>query len=305
MNSFHANKLLAIAVAVSLLAMAAPAVLPVRATTPFPYNLNGVWQFNDVGYIHAMLINQFNPSTGAFSGEGFYTGGTYTWTITGTEDTSGNIAYTLTVVTGAPGCTIVATGSVTSPTTMSGTGTQSCYGPVTWSATRANQVMNIAFKVNNDEDSGFVGYWAIDNINRLVQVWQDPTTPTNFYVFANYAGSFTTFAGACSPMTGATETATASGTFQGGYFGMFSDSVDTIPSNGVANGNLGTFDFGGTQGDILLCSYGAGQTGPTSAFDWFGYYFPSGTSFNEFIWGWTYTTRDRPGSTPTQSHLAT
>ena len=35
-------------------------------------------------------------------------------------------------------------------------------------------VLDITHKVTNDEDSGNVGYWALDNYNKHVQVWQAP-----------------------------------------------------------------------------------------------------------------------------------
>ncbi|HMK15681.1 MAG TPA: hypothetical protein VK450_02045, partial [Methanomicrobiales archaeon] len=81
------------------------------------------------------------------------------------------------------------------------------------------QVLDIIFKVTNDEDGGFVGYWALDDYNKHVQVWQVPDG--SFYAVVRYEGKWTTFANALSPMVGATEGSDAKGTFQGGYIATF------------------------------------------------------------------------------------
>src|SRR3989344_8667242 len=74
-------------------------------------------------------------------------------------------------------------------------------------------VLNIKHKVTNDEDSGNVGYWALDNYNKQVQVWQ--VSDGTFYAVARYAGDWQTFAGAKSPGAGTVQGNDASGTFQG------------------------------------------------------------------------------------------
>ena len=70
------------------------AIIPANAcnttSTRPKYDLTGTWAFNDissgVSYPHTMMINSFNPVTGAFSGIGYYVADpTLTWTITGTE----------------------------------------------------------------------------------------------------------------------------------------------------------------------------------------------------------------------------
>src|SRR5579864_3407263 len=47
-------------------------------------------------------------------------------------------------------------------------------------------MLNINFKVTNDEDSGFAGYWALDNYHKHVQVWQIPDG--SFYAVVRYEG---------------------------------------------------------------------------------------------------------------------
>jgi hypothetical protein len=147
-------------------------------------------------------------------------------------------------------------------------------------------VLDINLKVTNDEDSGFVGYWALDSYNKKVQVWQVPDG--SFYAVVRYEGKWTTFAGALSPEVGALEVSDATGTFQGGYIATFTGAVNPAPAF-KTRGSIGSFDFGGTEADILLGSYGAGQTGAVPNFDWVSTYFTGvGSSFTQPEWGWTY-----------------
>ncbi len=149
----------------------------------------------------------------------------------------------------------------------------------------AKLVLNITYQVANDEDSGFVGYWALDNYNKHVQVWQDPGDPTLFYAVARYAGTWTTFKGALSPGAGVVQASGGSGTFEGGWVGTF-HATGVTP----ASGNIGGFDFGGTKADILLGTYGNGQTGDTGfVYDWIGANFQGyANDLNQTQWGWTY-----------------
>jgi len=149
-------------------------------------------------------------------------------------------------------------------------------------------VLKINYKVTNDEDSGFVGFWALDNYNKQVQVWQDPTNPNLFYVVARYEGNWNTFAGALSPAAGLTESTDASGTFQGGWAGTFTATGMVSSPSYPTFGNIGTFNFGGTKSDVLLGTYGAGQTGPTTIFDWVNTFFTGASSPSLTQWGWTY-----------------
>jgi len=147
----------------------------------------------------------------------------------------------------------------------------------------STQVLGITFKVINDEDSGVFGYWALDTINRIVNVWQQPDG--SFFVIATYSGKFTTFAGAVSPNDlGTFESTDASGTFQGGYVATFS-----APPATSAFGSIGPQDFGGSRADILLGTY-ASQKGPPTPFSYLDMFFP-GWATNSFIespWGWVY-----------------
>ena len=80
-------------------------------------------------------------------------------------------------------------------------------------------VLNINHKVVNDEDSGNVGYWALDNYNRQIKVWELPDG--SFYVRTKYEGKWQTFEGAKSPGAGVVQSKDASGEFKGGYTATF------------------------------------------------------------------------------------
>jgi hypothetical protein len=147
-------------------------------------------------------------------------------------------------------------------------------------------VLNIVYKVTNDEDSGNVGYWALDNYNKHVQVWLTPDG--TFYAIARYEGKWQTFAGALSPGYGVAQSKDASGAFEGGYIATFAATGFTS-----AFGNSRTFDYGGTKADVLLGTYGAGQTGPTTPFSFLSTYFTGANGFTYINWGWTYHYRSQ------------
>ncbi|MCL4364417.1 hypothetical protein M1328_04225, partial [Patescibacteria group bacterium] len=122
-------------------------------------------------------------------------------------------------------------------------------------------------------------FFALDNYNKQMQVWKVPDG--SYYVVARYDGRWNTFAGTLSPENGTVEGSDASGTMHGGYAGTFTGSCNS------AFGNLGSYDFGGTKSDVMLGTYGAGQTGPTSVFSALSYYCPGYSNLN-YSWGWTY-----------------
>jgi hypothetical protein len=144
-------------------------------------------------------------------------------------------------------------------------------------------ILDISLKVTNDEDSGNFSYWALDNYSKKVQVWKVPDG--SFYAVVRYDGKWQTFASALSPGAGKIEAKDASGTFAGGYVATFNGTfAPTLKTKGF----IGSFDFGGTKADILLGTYGAGQTGPTTPFSYLSAYFTGVTNFAQPHWGWTY-----------------
>lgn len=150
-------------------------------------------------------------------------------------------------------------------------------------------LLNTTMRVTNDEDSGKVGYWALDNYIKDITVWQ--TSSNAFVANVIYLGTWCTFAGALSPQNGMVEPHSGCGSMQGGYTGTFTATTFNAPA--PTSNSMGSFDFGGTQNDILLGSYSKGQTGPTTLTRWLGYYFPGNTDFaytdGGNAWSWTYT----------------
>src|SRR5581483_5667859 len=75
-------------------------------------------------------------------------------------------------------------------------------------------VINVVQHITNDEDSAVGGnYWAFDDFNRQIQVWQ--TAPNTFCAVVSYHGSFTTVAGPSPNGTGLVA-AGVKGTIEGG-----------------------------------------------------------------------------------------
>ena len=133
-------------------------------------------------------------------------------------------------------------------------------------------VMNITYKVLNNPDSGVAGnYWALDEMNRHVQVWQ--TGPTSYRAVVSDEGKFTTFVGTTSPGGTGTIASEVTGTLHGGYDATF-DAPAVVDAK---NGNLGTIDY---EGD---------SSGNTPGYvSWLDTYFPGYSAFTQDPWGWTY-----------------
>lgn len=193
---------------------------------------------------------------------------------------------------GTAGSVIVAVAAATpagAATTCAGVVTQSQVAP----PPGYTQVINAVMTVRNDEDTGLIGYWALDNYTKHIQVWANPSG-SQFYVAAFYHGTWQTFAGAQSPDSGVTEVADGTGSISGGYVGTMTGAMLNSPTEPTM-GTVGIYNFGGTESDILLGSYGNGQTGATNATDWLSFYFTPSTiatfSFGDggAEWGWQYT----------------
>lgn len=127
-------------------------------------------------------------------------------------------------------------------------------------------VVNITYKIVNDEDSGVAqNPWATDNYNKKVQVWDQGDG--SFCAIVKYEGQFVTL-GPKSPQNGDLLSAGIKGTFEGGYQATFNGTFD--PGASKTNGNLGTFDQ---------------QAG---GFNYLAAYFPDYTAFAQPYWSWTY-----------------
>jgi hypothetical protein len=138
-------------------------------------------------------------------------------------------------------------------------------------------VMNVTYKVTNDEASGSVGFWALQNYTRHVQVWRLPDG--SFSWESRYEGMWTTFAGALSPGAGVAQAVDGSGTFAGVLNGTFTSSP-YVPVCGY----LGRHEAGGTEADVLLGTYGGGQTGAPNAWSPGDTYFPGAAADDWGSW---------------------
>lgn len=163
--------------------------------------------------------------------------------------------------------------------------------------------MNIKMTVKNDEDTGFVGYWALDTYVKSVYVWDSPISAhSGAYAWCSleqYSGTFQTFAGALSPENGVTEPSNGGGTMLGMILYTFNTNATGSPSTAFLafttgakkhlTGNIGTYNFGGTQSDILLGTY-ATQKGDTSYTNLYSFYFSNvgSITFNTLQWSFAY-----------------
>jgi hypothetical protein len=134
-------------------------------------------------------------------------------------------------------------------------------------------VLNITYKTKNQPDSGLSGYWALDALNRHVQVRE--AGDGSYYVIVKDQGKWSTSAGVTSPGDQAVaEGADASGPMHGGYAATFeSDGI----IDGATNGHIGTFDYGG---DL--------EGNAPGAFNWLTTYFPVNSGLTYVDWAWTY-----------------
>ena len=117
------------------------------------------------------------------------------------------------------------------------------------------QVLNVEYTVQNDEDSGISGYWAIDNFVETVQVWS--LGSNNYEAVVTDKGTWTTYTGALSPQNGVVEqtpTAGTTGTLYGEYIATFT-ATSFNPNNLVVYGNIGTKNDAGTASDVSLGTY--------------------------------------------------
>jgi hypothetical protein len=164
-------------------------------------------------------------------------------------------------------------------------------------AYKPTQVLSLTWKVVNDEDSGWAGYWAMDSYVSVLHVWHLKAGPNagDYYAWKTYTGNFQVPQGALSPgVTGTTpnavpEPASGYGTLVGGYSGLVTGGTFNAAA-GPTSGNLGTMNYGGTTSDLLLST---GQTGATAPYDWVTTYFGASASFNfgnsGNAWAWYYT----------------
>lgn len=120
-------------------------------------------------------------------------------------------------------------------------------------ADKAAKIISVSWKVVNDEDSGYYGYWAMDTYKDTLTVWflkAGPEAGQYFYTDVS-SGNFQTPQGALSPENGVTEPAPGFGTLSGAVYGYISSSEAFSPDGHATTGSLGTMNYGGSTADIL------------------------------------------------------
>lgn len=136
-------------------------------------------------------------------------------------------------------------------------------------------VINVVEKIVNTVDSGEGGnYWAYDNLNRQIQVW-DQGDGTYCAIVRN-EGKFDGQAGQTSPGAGGTMTGDEDGPFEGGY-------------RAIIDGDLRTDPAWKNRGFVGTNNYNCDLTGDCPDYvNWVEQYFDSGYSFTYDWWGWIY-----------------
>lgn len=135
-------------------------------------------------------------------------------------------------------------------------------------------VVDVTQHITNDPDSGtFGGYWALDNFDRHIQIFQDGA---NYCAQADDNGSFTT-AGASdkkSPQSGADLLQNITGTMVGGTYGTITG---------------GTFSTSTPLENSIDCAVTPDICSNGLTSHWVQTYFPGGIYNYDNNWGWTYT----------------
>ena len=124
--------------------------------------------------------------------------------------------------------------------------------------------------VINDEDSGYFGYWAIDNYSLTNWLWQEPNG--TFFFITSFIGTSTTYSGIISPGSSSTEAGYAVAMFSGYISGWFTGkliSSPTVPTSGF----IGVYNFGGSPGNLTTPTSPAIL--PPYVIDWNGLYVTS------------------------------
>jgi hypothetical protein len=168
-------------------------------------------------------------------------------------------------------------------------------------------IINAKMTVRNYEDSGVVGYWALDNFLESFIIWQNnSTTPNTFCALNQYAGTWTTFAGALSPQNGVPEPHSGSGRmegaivkiFTGTFLGPYCRVTNTQECSGTYStkhltGNIGVFKLNGTKRQIMNGTYAEQAT--FSPISFLTFYFDTPSIISEPVWSWIYTHENRMG----------
>ncbi|MHB1830147.1 MAG: hypothetical protein ACYCO0_02025 [Candidatus Micrarchaeaceae archaeon] len=130
------------------------------------------------------------------------------------------------------------------------------------------QALNITLHYTGTEIGGKYGYWALANYTRTIHA---SSMGNNTYLLSvQLNGTWRTFAGAISPNNLTKEPINGSGPFIINYTAIQKGVLNT---SAQAYGYIGSFNMGGTAGDVLK-GYYRNQTGSSlNAFSWTARYF--------------------------------
>lgn len=154
--------------------------------------------------------------------------------------------------------------------------------------------INVTQKILNDADSGEAGnYWAMDTINRHIQVWKQ--TDGSYCAIVDYDGKFDSQAGQRSPGNTGVLSGNEDGTFKGGYRARITTGDEGGTTSLGLLGKATKTDFP-LRGSIGTVDYKCDLSGNCpGAFSWLDKYFnteASGFSFTYEWWGWQYRSQN-------------
>lgn len=144
--------------------------------------------------------------------------------------------------------------------------------------TTGSPVVNVNYKVVDSVDSGLAGYWASEDYNKQVQLWDQGGGV--YCAVVSYLGHFTGIAGQQSPGNTETLDGNERGAFQGGYDMTITGELLAEPT-WPTRGQIGAIDYECTTpvGFIVSC--------PGSV-NWIDQYFEPGYGTAYEWWGWVY-----------------
>ncbi len=167
------------------------------------------------------------------------------------------------------------------------TAATSCVG-----STTANMVISATEGVQNDSDSGMVGYWALDKFVRIIKVYN--TGPDQWCVTETFNGSFAAAAGQVSPGN----TCSPSCLLTGDEVGHFTGNVLIFITGQLDVSNPTVWPVRGNVNGGGYVDYQCDMSGNCPGYqDWTKQYFNTkdiNFTFAENIWRFAYSGHDAP-----------
>jgi hypothetical protein len=158
---------------------------------------------------------------------------------------------------------------------------------------KSKRIISVRWTAINDEDSGLVGYWAMDRFVRTFTVYLLPNG--SYVAFSSYSGVFMTPQAALSPQKQTPEPQSGFGSLKGCLIAKF--TATSMNTGTQLKGDLGVKDYKGITADILL---GASGIGSPNKFDPAAYFFSGVSNYAEPKWGFVYTLDEFFEAAPSQ-----